>query len=63
MARQAVNLSQSPENVAAVQVKKTRDGRKAKLADKSFEVLTAKQKDHLLKTLALRAGLISESED
>ena len=63
MARKAIHLNQTPKHQAVVAAHKAKTIRRAAFAGKTFETLTAKQKDHLLKTLALRAGLISESED
>lgn len=63
MARKAIHLNQTPKHQAVVVAHKAKSARRAALAVKTFEGLTAKQKDHLLKTLALKAGLISESED
>jgi len=37
--------------------------RKTKLKGKTFESLSQKDKDALLKTLAIRAGLLEDSED
>lgn len=49
---------------AAKKAKKAReDGRKSGLSGKVFEDLTGNEKDTLLKALAVKAGLIEDSDD
>jgi len=65
MAQQAIRTKDIPEwadKKAAEKTKKQREkGRK--MAGKTFEQLSQKQKDVLLKALAVQAGLIDDSDD
>lgn len=65
MARQAVTAKQvrTPEQTAKVERRQRNKDRTDALSGKTFEQLTKNEKDTLLKVLALRAGLIQDSED
>jgi hypothetical protein len=64
---QALRTKDIPEWAAQKAAKKTKkdreDGRKTSLGGKSFEDLTNPEKDLLLKALAVKAGLIDDSDD
>jgi len=67
MARKANTTASLPgrsEELAAMQVQQQRrDRRSQHRTGKSFEELTQKQKDHLLKEVAVALGLIDDSDD
>lgn len=57
-------LSGQSERQAQERTKDARGkSRRGGLSGKTFEELTAKQKDALLKELAVKAGLIDDSDD
>lgn len=61
--RKALTGKDIPAHAAKL-TKAAREGaRSAKLKGKTFEALNQKEKDALLKTLAIRAGLLEDSED
>ena len=60
---QATKLQARPEHQSKIQARAPQRGRRASLKDKTFESLTAPEKDKLLKQLAVQFGLIADSED
>jgi len=56
-------LKERPEEVAKVADRVRKADRRSGLAGKTFESMTNPQKDKLLKALAVRAGLIDDSDD
>jgi hypothetical protein len=67
MARKANTTASLPgrsEELAAMQVQQQRRAQRVQgRSGKSFESLTQKQKDHLLKEVAIVLGLIDDSDD
>jgi len=67
MARQMKKVSdlpgQSDSTTRRRAQRSRRSERAARFREVTFETLTAKQKDRLLKELAVQAGLIDDSDD
>ena len=60
MAREALKAGDQATHQAAVTKKQTKEGRLAKLKGKKLKNLSAKEKDLLLKELAVRAGILDD---
>lgn len=63
MARQALKGSEDVSHQARKVGRKRAKSRQQELGGKTFESLTPAEKDKLLKHLAVRAGLIDDSDD
>jgi hypothetical protein len=63
MARSAIKAQEDPKQVARVAAAARLKARKSATQSKTFETLTPAEKDKLLKALAVRAGLIQDSDD
>mgnify|MGYP001405646919 CR=1 FL=1 len=59
MARSALRASEDPERIEA-RAALLRSSERTAFKEKKFKSLTAKEKDQLLKELAIRAGLLDD---
>lgn len=63
MARTALKTKDDPDHVTRVAKEQRKRARVKRHKSKKFEDLNATQKDELLKALAVRAGLVEDSDD
>ena len=63
MPREALKAKDDPQQIARVADATRKRSRRDAVKAKTFETLTPAEKDKLLKALAVRAGLIQDSDD